>query len=156
MSAKSLNNYGGVFYSLFACTLYIQGISYWSVKSNSALRGRRINHFIELWFIVGSRGLEIWVSSISFQKSDIGWPQQPPTEKVLKFIVIFYDSIKKLSFLKHQCKAEFKNLDDSEVLNSDFPGLKTSEASMTSTASTTSVASMTSKASFHQKIYSSW
>ena len=44
----------------------LQGISYWSVKSNSALRGRRINHFIELWFIVGSGGLEIWVSSCSF------------------------------------------------------------------------------------------
>ena len=68
------------------CTpYYIQGISYWSVKSNSALRGRRINHFIELWFIVGSGGLEIWVSSTSFQKSNIGWPQQPPKEKVLKF-----------------------------------------------------------------------
>jgi hypothetical protein len=42
-----------------------------------------------------------------------------------------------------------------EVLNSDFPGVKTSAASMTLTASTTSVASMTSTASFHQKIYSS-
>ena len=28
-------------------------------------------------------------------------------------------------FLKHQNKAEFKNLDDSEVLSSDFTGLKT-------------------------------
>ena len=92
---------------------------------------------------------------MSFQKSDIGWPQQPPTEKLLKLNLKFHDSIKKLSFSKHQCKAEFKNLDDSEVLSSDFPGLKTSATSMTSTASTTSVASMTSTASFHQKIYSS-
>ena len=60
---------------------------------------------------------------------------------------------KKLSFLKHQCKAEFKNLDDSEALNSDFPGLKTSAVSMTSVASTASMASMTSTASFHQKLY---
>ena len=37
---------------------------------------------------------------------------------------------------KHQYKAEFKNLDDSEVLSSDFSGLKTSAASVTSTAST--------------------
>ena len=73
---------------------------------------------------MGSRGLEIWVSSTSFQKSNIGWPKQPPTEKVLKFNMIFHDSTKKLSFSKHQCKAEFKNLDDSEVLSSDFPGLK--------------------------------
>ena len=61
---------------------YLQGISYWSVKSNSTLRGRRRNHFIELWFIVDSGGLEIWVSSTSFQKSNIGWPHQPPTERV--------------------------------------------------------------------------
>ena len=72
----------------------IQGISYWSVKSNSTLRGRRSNHFIEFWFIVGSGGLEIWVSSTSFQKSNIGCPQQPPTEKVLKFNMTFHDSTK--------------------------------------------------------------
>jgi hypothetical protein len=32
---------------------------------------------------------------------------------------------KKIQFSKHQNKAEFKNLDDSEVLGCDFPGLKT-------------------------------
>ena len=42
---------------------------------------------------------------------------------------------------------------NSEVLRSDFPGLRTFANSMTSTASTTSVASMTSTASFHQKSY---
>jgi hypothetical protein len=41
---------------------------------------------------VASGGLEICVSSTSFQKNDIGWPQQPPTEKVLKFNMIFHDS----------------------------------------------------------------
>ena len=50
-------------------------------------------------------------------------------------------------------KAEYKCLDDSEVFSSDFPGLKTSAASMTSVASTASMASMTSTASFHQKNY---
>ena len=133
-----------------------EGGGMYNLICHKALRGKRINHFIELWFIVCSGGLEIWVLSTSFQKSDIGWPQQPPTEKVLKFDVIFHDSIKKLSFSKHQCKAVFKNLNDSKVLSSDFPALKTSAASMTLTASTTSVASMTSTASFHQKIYSSW
>ena len=59
--------------------------------------------------------------------------QQPPTKKVIKFNIIFHDSTKKLSFSKHQCKAEFKNLDNSEVLSRGFPGLKTSAASMTST-----------------------
>ena len=54
-------------------------------------------------------------------------------------------------FSKHQNKAEFKDLDDSLGLRSDFLGLRTSAVSMTSTASMTSVASMTSTASFHIK-----
>jgi hypothetical protein len=98
---------------------------------------------------VASGVLEIRVSSTSFQKNDIGWPQQPPTEKVLKFNTIFHDSTQKIFFSKHKNKAEFKCLDDSEVLSSDFPGLKTSAASMNSVASTASMASMTSTASFH-------
>ena len=57
-------------------------ISHWSVISKSALRGRSINNFIELWCLAGSGGLDIWVSSTNFQKSNIGWPQQPPTERV--------------------------------------------------------------------------
>ena len=57
-----------------------------------ALRGRRIKYFLELWWLVSSRGFTIWVSSTSFQKSNIAWPQQPPAEKVLKFNVIFHDS----------------------------------------------------------------
>ena len=31
---------------------------------------------------MGSGGLEIWVSSTSFQKRNIGWPQQPQTERI--------------------------------------------------------------------------
>ena len=54
-----------------------------------ALRGSRIKYSFELWWLVGSRGFTIWVSSTSFQKTIIGLPQQPPTEKVLKFNVIF-------------------------------------------------------------------
>ena len=145
-----------VIWNLPLWLIVIQGISYWSVKSNSALMGRRINHFIELWFIVGSGGLEIWVSSTSFQKSNIDWPQQPPKGKVLKFNMIFHYSTKKLSFSKHQCRAEFKNLDDSEVLSSDFPGLNSSAASMTSVASTASMASTTLTASFYQKTWGTW
>ena len=37
-------------------------------------------------------GLPIWVSLISFQKSNISWPQQPLTEKMLKFNMIYHDS----------------------------------------------------------------
>ena len=36
-------------------------------------------------------GAVIWVSSTSFQKSDIvGWPHQPPKEKLLKFNGFFW------------------------------------------------------------------
>jgi hypothetical protein len=42
------------------------------MQSKLALRGRRINSFIELWCLVASGGLEICVSSTSFQKNDIG------------------------------------------------------------------------------------
>ena len=86
-----------------------------------ALRVRSINNLFKLWCIAGSGGLEIWVSSTRFQKSDIGWPQQPPIEKVLKFNMIFHDSTKIKIISKHQNELEFKNLDDSEVLSSDFP-----------------------------------
>ena len=41
-----------------------------------------INNFIELWCLVASGGLDICISSTSFQGNDIGWPQQLPTEKV--------------------------------------------------------------------------
>jgi hypothetical protein len=67
--------------------------------------------------------------------------------------LIFHDSNKKYLLSKHQNKAEFRNLDVSAVICSDFPDLRTFAASKTSTASTTSVASMTSTASFHQKHY---
>ena len=125
------------------------------MQSKLALRGRRIYCFIKLWCLVALGDLEICVSSTGFQKNDIGWPQQPQTERVLKFNMIFHDSTPKNFFSKHKNKTEFKCLDDFEVLSSDFSGLKTSATSMTSTASTTSVASLTSTASFHQKNYSS-
>ena len=52
---------------------------------------------------------------------------------------------------KHQYKAEFKNIVDSEVLSSDFSGLRTSAALLTSLASTASTTSTASKAIFHKK-----
>ena len=79
---------------------YLQGVSYWSMQSKFALRGRMIHNFIELWCLVASGVLEICVSSTSFEKTDIGWPQQPPTEKLLKFNVIFHDSTQKMFFFK--------------------------------------------------------
>ena len=56
-----------------------------------ALRGRKINNSIELWCLVALGDVEICVPSKSFQKINIGWPQQPRTEKKL-------DTSKKLDF----------------------------------------------------------
>ena len=49
-----------------------------------------------------SGGLEFCVSSTSFQKSNISRPQHSPTEKLLKFNLIFHDSTKKFFFAKHK------------------------------------------------------
>ena len=43
---------------------------------------------------MGSGGVDFCVSSTSFQKSNVGWPQQPPQEKVIKFNMIIHDSSK--------------------------------------------------------------
>ena len=55
-------------------------------------------------------------------------------------------------FSKHQNKAEFKNLDDFEVLISYFPGLRSTAASLTSSVSATSLASTASKALVYKKL----
>ena len=134
----------------------IQGISYWNVFYELTLTDRNMQARFYLKVVLKFWGSDIWVSSTSFQKSKIGWPQQPQTEigpKIQHDISWFYHFF----FLsKHQNKAEFKNQYGSEVLSSDFPGLKTFAASMASTASTTSVASMNFTASFHQNNYCSW
>ena len=46
-----------------------------------ALRGSRIENFDELWCLVTLEGYDFCVSTTSFPKSNIGWPQQPLTEK---------------------------------------------------------------------------
>ena len=88
------------------------------------LRGRRINIFIRLWCLVASGGLHICVLSTSFQKNYLSWPQQPPTEKVQKFNMIFYDSNPKKFFLNIKIKL---NLNASMTLKSSvvvFQALK--------------------------------
>ena len=47
-----------------------------------ALRGSKIKNFDELWCEMASGGYDFCVSSTSFQKNNIGWPQQPPPERV--------------------------------------------------------------------------
>ena len=60
----------------------VQGVSHWKVSFKMALPDRNMQVRFCWKVSVYSWGLEIWISSTSFQKSTIGWPQQPPTEKV--------------------------------------------------------------------------
>ena len=46
-----------------------------------ALSGSGIENFVELWYLGASGGLDFCVLSTNFQKSNIGWPQQPLTER---------------------------------------------------------------------------
>ncbi len=46
------------------------------------LRGRKNENFDDISLTAWSKGLTICVLSTSFQKNSIGWPQQPPTERV--------------------------------------------------------------------------
>ena len=45
-----------------------------------ALKSSKIENFDKLWCLGASGGLEFYVLSTTFQKSNIGWPQQPSTE----------------------------------------------------------------------------
>ena len=59
----------------------IQGVSHRNWIFKLALRERKTNIFFDLWCLVASGGADICVSSTSFQKNDIGWPQQPLVER---------------------------------------------------------------------------
>ena len=105
----------------------LQGVSYLSVFFKLTLTDRNMQVRFCLKVSVYSWGYGIWVSSTSFQKSNIGWPQKPPTENstsvfMILSILIFFQNTK-LKYFSPQI-IEFKNQDDSEVLNSDFPGLR--------------------------------
>ena len=105
----------------------------------------------------------IWVSWKKSQKSNIGWPPQPRTEKMLEFNMIFYVTVKTFLFTKHQNEASLVL----KLLNSRtwitlkslvviFQALETSPDSLTSAASATSLASSASTAQFRQKTTWSW
>ena len=67
---------------------HIKGIWYWNIINEFTPTDRSMQARICL----KSWDLDILVSSTNFLKSSIGWHQQPPTEKVLKFSMIFHDS----------------------------------------------------------------
>ena len=121
-----------------------------------ALGDSRTKIFDDLWCLGASGDLEFCVSSTSYQKSNIGWPRQPPTEKLPRFNLTFHDSTKKYRF--HNIKSNINISWNQEPgwLKSSlviFEPLETSAASLTSSASETSLAST---ALFSQKNFSPW
>ena len=60
----------------------VQGVSYYFDILWRPLRPPKNNFLVMMKAFVYSRGAVIWVSSISFLKSNISWPQQPPTAKI--------------------------------------------------------------------------
>ena len=60
----------------------LQGLSYLFELLWRPRRPPKNNFLVMMKASVYSRDAAIWVSSISFQKSNIAWPQQPPTEKI--------------------------------------------------------------------------
>ena len=65
----------------------------------------RIDNFMDIVCSINAWGYDILIFVTSFQKRNIGWPQQPLKEKVLKFNVILHDSTKTKIDSKHQNKA---------------------------------------------------
>ena len=134
---------GDSYQNLFG-SIDIQGISYWNVKSNLGLTDRNMLIGLCLKLSVWSWGLDIWVLSTNFQKSNIDWPQQPPIEKVLKFSKNFHDSVKIILVLRLLNSRTRITLKSSVVI---FQALETSTASLTSVASAASATSLASTAS---------
>jgi hypothetical protein len=60
----------------------VQGVSHWNEQSNLALTGIKIDNFIDIMCSTNAWGYDILTFVTIFQKSNIGWPQQPPTERV--------------------------------------------------------------------------
>ena len=120
-----------------------------------ALGGSGIKNVDDLWCLGASGRLEFCVSSVSFQNSNIGWPQQPPTEKLLKFNMTFHDSTKKTFFFKtskkYQNRLNSRTWMTLKSLLVISEPLETSAASLASSASATSLASTASTALFPQK-----
>ena len=63
----------------------LQGVRGQSGVFNWALRERNIQVRLYLKVVLKSLDVEILIIRTNLQKSNIGWPQQPPTEKVQKF-----------------------------------------------------------------------
>ena len=72
------------YYEIGCIRLYVQvqGVPHWNVSFKLALRDRNMRFRFCLKVSVYFWDYGIWVSSTTFQESNMGLPQQPPTEMV--------------------------------------------------------------------------
>ena len=68
-----------------------------------ALRSRRINNFIDFPVIAWSGAMGIWLLTLRFHKSDIGWPPQPLKERMPNITVYKF-----LRLVKNECRFTMK------------------------------------------------
>ena len=68
----------------------LQGILFWTGLHELALTDKYIQVRFGLKMIQECWDREFFVIKTIFQKSNIDWSQQPPTEKMLKFNIILY------------------------------------------------------------------
>ena len=58
----------------------LQGVSHWNVWNKLAMTDIRIDNFMVVMRSINAWGYDILIFVTSFQKINIGWPYQPPTE----------------------------------------------------------------------------
>ena len=79
---------------------YIQGVSFRNGLYELALTDIDMQVRFGLKMVLECLDREFLGATTIFQKSNIGWPQQPLKEKVLKFNLTFHDSTPKKHFFK--------------------------------------------------------
>ena len=97
--------------------LYIQGISHWSVKSKSAVRGRRFHNCFNLWCLSPKNLLNLMVVSHQAPK----WPIPVPFCQTDHQKFNFYWYL--ITFLSEAVEASFCYFFGNWVMKLKFPNL---------------------------------
>ena len=97
--SKMLHCYASLQYFLSFSNL--QGVSLWNGLYELALTDKYIQVRFGLRMILECWDRKFLGTTTIFQKSSIGWPQQPLTEKELKFNLIFHDYTPKKYFFQN-------------------------------------------------------
>ena len=84
LTPRSINSITGLTLKYTIHMFFVMVMLQGRLKSNSALRERNIQVRIYLKVVLKFWDVGSLIIRINFQKSNLGWPQQPPTENVQK------------------------------------------------------------------------